>query len=80
MDILIYRFCVEVFEKTLSRAKIIDHSFERKFYGRIIRYSKMFCAVSVACNERTKFYNGSFTMMLFTNLCEDYTIAFLAAV
>ena len=24
---------VETFEKTLSRTKIIDHSFERKFYG-----------------------------------------------
>ena len=78
MDILIYKFCVEVFEKTLSRAKIIDHSFERKFYGRIIRYSKMFCAVSVARNARIKFYNGSFTMMLFTNLYENYTIAFFS--
>ena len=33
MDILIYKFCVEVFEKTLSRTKMIDHSCERKFYG-----------------------------------------------
>ena len=33
MDIL----CVEVFEKTLSRTKMIDHSFERKFYGPYYR-------------------------------------------
>ena len=29
----VYKLCVEVFEKTLSRTKMIDHSFERKFYG-----------------------------------------------
>ena len=33
MDILIYKFCVDVSEKTSSRTKMIDHSFERKFYG-----------------------------------------------
>ena len=25
--------CVEVFEKTISRTEMIDHSFERKFFG-----------------------------------------------
>ena len=33
MDILVYKFCVEVSEKTLNRTKMIDHSFEGKFYG-----------------------------------------------
>ena len=33
MDILVYKFCVEVFGKNLSRTKMINHSFERKFYG-----------------------------------------------
>ena len=28
---------VKVFEKTLSRTKMIDHSFERKFYGAYYR-------------------------------------------
>ena len=28
-----YRICVEVFEKTIRRTEIIDHLFERKFYG-----------------------------------------------
>ena len=27
--IYIYNFCVEVFEKTISRTEMIDHSFER---------------------------------------------------
>ena len=29
----IYKICVEVFEKTISRTEMIDHSFKRKFYG-----------------------------------------------
>ena len=33
MDILVYKFCVEVSEKTLSLTKMIDHSFKRKYYG-----------------------------------------------
>ena len=28
-NIYIYNFCVEVFEKTISRTEMIDHSFER---------------------------------------------------
>ena len=28
MYICIYNFCVEVFEKTISRTEMIDHSFE----------------------------------------------------
>ena len=31
---------VEVFEKTLSRTKMIDYSFERKFYGTYYRLCK----------------------------------------
>ena len=31
-DIEIYKICVEVFEKTISRTETIDNSFERKFY------------------------------------------------
>ena len=27
------QICVEVFEKTIRRTEMIDHSFERKFYG-----------------------------------------------
>ena len=27
-SLLIYNFCVEVFEKTISRTEMIDHSFE----------------------------------------------------
>ena len=27
------KICVEVFEKTIRRTEIIDHLFERKFYG-----------------------------------------------
>ena len=33
IDIEIDHFCVEVFERTISRREMIDHSFERKFYG-----------------------------------------------
>ena len=32
IDIEIYKICVEVFGKTVSRTEMIDHSFERKFY------------------------------------------------
>ena len=31
-DVYMYR-CVEVFEKTIRCTEMIDHSFERKFYG-----------------------------------------------
>ena len=31
--VYIDNFCVEVFEKTISRTDVIDHSFERKFNG-----------------------------------------------
>ena len=58
MDIFmvdVYEFCVEVFKKILSRTKMIDHSFERKFYGAYYTYLKMLCAGSVARNARTKF-------------------------
>ena len=27
------QICVEVFEKTIRGTELIDHSFERKFYG-----------------------------------------------
>ena len=27
------QICVEVFEKTIRGTEMIDHSFERKFYG-----------------------------------------------
>ena len=27
------QICVEVFEKTIKRTDMIDHSFEKKFYG-----------------------------------------------
>ena len=47
--------------------------------GRIIRYVKILCAGSVAHNACSKFKNGTFTMMLFANLYENYTIAFFAA-
>ena len=50
MDILIYKFSVEVFEKTLSRTKMIDHSFKRKFYG--VYY--MLCKNAVSGFSRTK--------------------------
>ena len=33
MYICIYNFCVEVFEKTISRTEMIDHSFESYFNG-----------------------------------------------
>ena len=31
--IYIDQICVKVFEKTIRRTEIIDHLFERKFYG-----------------------------------------------
>ena len=37
IHICIYNFCVEVFEKTISRTEMIDHSFERKFNGVCFR-------------------------------------------
>ena len=43
---------------------------------RIIGYVKMVCAGLVARNARTKFLNGTFTMMLLSNLYENCTIAF----
>ena len=36
-NIYIDNFCVEVFEKTISRTYVIDHSFERKFNGVCFR-------------------------------------------
>ena len=36
----VYKFCVEVFEKTLSRTKMIDTHLKGSFMGRIIRYVK----------------------------------------
>ena len=39
-NIYIYNFCVEVFEKTISHTEMIDHSFERKFYGACYRLCK----------------------------------------
>ena len=47
MDILmvdVYKFCVEVFEKTLGRTKMIDYSFEKKFYGAYYTLCKKCCA------------------------------------
>ena len=41
-----------------------------------IGYIKMLCADLVSRSARTKFYNWTFTMILFTNLYENYTIAF----
>ena len=38
--LVIYHFCVEVFEKTISRKELIDHSFESKFYGVCYRLCK----------------------------------------
>ena len=38
IDWLIDKFCVEVFEKTIRRTDMIDHSFERKLYGACYRY------------------------------------------
>ena len=50
-----YTFCVEVFEKTVSRKELIDHSFESKFYGACYRLCKTVCTVSVARHVRTNF-------------------------
>ena len=36
----IYNFCVEVFEKTISRTEMIDHSFENKFNEACYRLFK----------------------------------------
>ena len=33
-------FCVEVFEKTISRTEMIDHSFESYLMERVICYVK----------------------------------------
>ena len=33
MHTCIDQICVEVFEKTIRGTEMIDHSFERKFYG-----------------------------------------------
>ena len=38
--IYIYNFCVEVFEKTISRTKMIDHSLERYYNGVCYRLYK----------------------------------------
>ena len=46
MDILIHKFCVEAFEETLSRTKIIHDSFERKFYGAYYTLCKNVVAFS----------------------------------
>ena len=40
MYVCIDNFCVEVFEKTISRTEMIDHSFERIFYGTCYRLCK----------------------------------------
>ena len=53
--IYIDQICIEVFEKTIRRTEIIDHLFERKFYGALkIGYIKMFREGLVARSARTK--------------------------
>ena len=42
MYVCIDNYCVEVFEKTISRTEMIDHSFERIFYGACYRLCKNF--------------------------------------
>ena len=42
MDIYIDQICVEVFEKTIRRTEMINHPFERKFYGAWNRLYKKF--------------------------------------
>ena len=36
----IYKICVEVFEKSISRTEMINHYFERKFYEACHRLCK----------------------------------------
>ena len=40
IDIELYKICVSVLEKTISRTEMIDHSFKRKFYEACHRLCK----------------------------------------
>ena len=64
IDIEIYKICVEVFEKTISRTEMIDHSFERKFYEACHRLSKKLvrgftCAQRARKVLKLQFYNDA---------------------
>ena len=54
-------FCVEVFEKTISRTKMIDHSLERYYNECVIGYIKILCAGTAAGSARLKLRNCLFT-------------------
>ena len=76
IKIKIYNFCVEVFEKTISRTKMIDHSLERYYNGVCYRLYKIFCAGTAASSARLKLRNCLLTMMLSTNRYKKHSIVF----
>ena len=71
----IYNFCVEVFEKNISRTEMIDHSFERYYNGVCYRLYKNI--VRGYCCARFKLRNCVLTMMLSTNRYKNIAEYFL---
>ena len=69
-------FCVEVFEKTISRTEMIDHSFERWYNGVCYRLYKIFCAGTAVRDARVKYRNCGLTMMLSTNPYKNHSRVF----
>ena len=72
----IYNFCIEVFEKTISRTKMIDHSFERYCNGVCYRLYKILCAGTAARSARLKLKNCGLTMILSTNRYKNHSRVF----
>ena len=76
MYVCIYNFCVEVFEKTISHTKMIDHSLERYYNGVCYRLYKILCAGTAARGARLKLNNCVLTMMLSTNRYKKHSRVF----
>ena len=73
--IYIYNFCVEVFEKTISRTKMITHS-KGAIMECVVGYLKIFCAGTAGRNVRLKLKNCVLTMMLSTNRYKKHSRVF----
>ena len=73
-----------MFEKNISRTKMIDHSLERYYNGVCYRLYKILCAGTAARGAHLKLRNCVLTMMLSTivtkNIAEYFLGPFLTSV
>ena len=70
-----YKFIVEVLEKIMRRMEMIDHSFERKFYGACYRLSYKLARVP----SLTIFYTFIFNKMHDNFNCKTYSLSISAS-